>query len=84
MIGDDDPSSPMAAPESGAVPAPVAGDAAAGKFLKADGTWEVPSDVGTDVFREAPAGTLNGSNTVFRIELHPECRRHRCCWLSTE
>ena len=27
---------------SGLVPAPVAGDAAAGKFLKADGTWEAP------------------------------------------
>jgi hypothetical protein len=29
--------------ESGAVPAPGAGDAAAGKFLAADGTWEVPA-----------------------------------------
>jgi hypothetical protein len=28
---------------SGNVPAPAAGDAAAGKFLKADGTWAVPS-----------------------------------------
>jgi hypothetical protein len=27
----------------GAVPAPAAGDAAAGKFIKADGTWAVPS-----------------------------------------
>jgi len=27
----------------GAVPAPAAGDAAAGKFLKADGTWAAPS-----------------------------------------
>lgn len=27
----------------GNVPAPAAGDAAAGKFLKADGTWQVPS-----------------------------------------
>lgn len=27
----------------GAVPAPAAGDAAAGKFLKADGTWTAPS-----------------------------------------
>lgn len=27
----------------GAVPAPAAGDAAAGKFLKADGTWDVPA-----------------------------------------
>jgi hypothetical protein len=27
----------------GAVPAPASGDSAAGKFLKADGTWSVPS-----------------------------------------
>jgi len=30
----------------GAVPAPAAGDAAAGKFLKADRTWAVPSGTG--------------------------------------
>jgi hypothetical protein len=42
LVGDDDPSSPLEAPASGAVPAPASGDAAAGKFLKADGTWQVP------------------------------------------
>lgn len=31
----------------GAVPAPGAGDAAASKFLKADGTWAVPAGSGT-------------------------------------
>lgn len=31
----------------GAVPAPGAGDAAAGKYLKADGTWAVPAGGGT-------------------------------------
>jgi len=31
----------------GAVPAPGAGDTAAGKFLKADGTWAVPTGSGT-------------------------------------
>lgn len=31
----------------GAVPAPAAGDAAAGKFLKADGTWVTPGGAGT-------------------------------------
>jgi hypothetical protein len=36
----------------GAVPAPAAGDAAAGKYLKADGTWD------------APAGGLGGSYTA--------------------
>lgn len=30
----------------GAVPAPAAGDAAAGKFLKADGTWTAPTGSG--------------------------------------
>ena len=30
-------------PTKGLVPAPTAGDAAAGKFLKADATWAVPS-----------------------------------------
>ncbi len=31
----------------GAVPAPAAGDAAAGKFLRADGTWFTPAGAGT-------------------------------------
>jgi hypothetical protein len=31
---------------SGAVPPPQAGDAAAGKFLKADGSWAVPASSG--------------------------------------
>jgi hypothetical protein len=30
----------------GAVPAPAGGDAAAGKYLKADGTWAVPPGSG--------------------------------------
>ena len=72
MIGDDDPSSPLAAPESGAVPAPVAGDAAAGRYLKADGTWEVPPGVSGGTFRpETPVGTLDGSNTVFTLPSAP-------------
>lgn len=44
----------------GLVPAPSAGDAAAGKFLKADGTWQVGSTVGdlddlTDVSVPSPS-----------------------------
>lgn len=31
----------------GAVPAPASGDAAAGKFLKADGTWAAPAGTGS-------------------------------------
>ena len=33
--------------KAGNAPAPAAGDAAAGKFLKADGTWEAPPAGGT-------------------------------------
>lgn len=43
---------------AGLVPAPAAGDTAAGKFLKADGTWEAPSGAG-DVVGPASA-TDNG------------------------
>jgi hypothetical protein len=73
MIGDDDPSSPMAAPESGAVPAPAPGDATAGKFLKADGTWDVPTGTpeGTGATREAPAGTLDGTSVTFTLSFTP-------------
>ena len=42
MVGDSG-----AGGTKGAVPAPAAGDAAAGKFLKADGTWAAPSGSGT-------------------------------------
>jgi hypothetical protein len=41
---------------AGAVPAPGAGDAAAGKFVKADGTWAVPP--GTAVAPGATEGVL--------------------------
>lgn len=39
----------------GVVPAPASGDAAAGKFLKADGTWETPSSEG---FGIVPIGSI--------------------------
>jgi hypothetical protein len=67
FIGDN-PASPLATPESGAVPAPATGDAAAGKFLKADGTWEVPVSFADN---ETPAGALNGSNTTFTLAHTP-------------
>lgn len=41
MVGDSG-----AGGTKGLVPAPAAADAAAGKYLKADGTWEVPPAVG--------------------------------------
>jgi len=72
FVGDDDPSSPLAAPEAGAVPAPAVGDAALGKFLSANGTWEIPSGAGGAIpQREAPAGILNGVNTIFTLSFVP-------------
>lgn len=57
----------------GLCPAPSSGDAAAGKFLKADGTWATPSggggSVATDTIWDA-AGDLavgTGSNTAARL-----------------
>jgi hypothetical protein len=45
--------------EAGSVPAPAAGAAQAGKFLKADGTWEIPAATGvTSVAVTAPASLL--------------------------
>lgn len=56
---------------SGAVPAPAAGDAAAGKFLKADGTWEVaatPAEIQEESFvYAADTGTAN----AYAITLSP-------------
>lgn len=48
----------------GLVPAPAAGDAAAAKFLKANGTWSVPTGSGTvtSVAMTVPSGlTVSGS-----------------------
>lgn len=46
----------------GAVPAPASGDAAAGKFLKADGTWTAPSGSGDVV---GPASSVDGQIARF-------------------
>jgi hypothetical protein len=47
----------------GLVPAPASGDAAAGRFLKADGTWAAPSGAGT--VTSVSVTTANGvSGTV--------------------
>jgi hypothetical protein len=50
----------------GAVPAPAAGDAAAGKYLKADGTWTTPAGGGGsgDVTSLRATGTLTSWGTV--------------------
>lgn len=55
MVGDSG-----AGGRTGLAPAPAAGDAAAGKFLKADGTYEVPSGTAqeeTGVVKMWPTGT---------------------------
>jgi hypothetical protein len=46
----------------GLVPAPASGDTAAGKFLKADGTWTVPSGAG-DV--TGPAASVDSELVLF-------------------
>ena len=66
---------------SGAVPAPAAGDAAAGKFLKADGTFALPSaSPGGTPVREVPAGTLNGSNMNFTLSFTPNPTASLTLW----
>lgn len=44
----------------GLAPAPAAGDAAAAKFLKADGTWAVPSGSGAGSVESVAVATANG------------------------
>lgn len=49
----------------GLVPAPASGDAAASKFLKADGTWQVVTDTGiTQLTGDVTAGPGNGSQVA--------------------
>lgn len=54
----------------GLVPAPASGDAAAGKFLKADSTWAVPPTGGTSLLGQAyydpgSATTITTTSTTF-------------------
>lgn len=65
----------------GLVPAPAAGDAAASKFLKADGTWTAPAGAGTvtsvtpgggltsTLTATAPGSAITGSGTLYGAEL---------------
>jgi hypothetical protein len=108
---------------SGAVPKPASGDAAANKYLKANGTWAVVSSItlktnstnngsqailnlvaGTNItlsdngtgsititaasvsapayVREAPIGSLNGSNTSFTLTYTPSPIASLTLWLN--
>jgi hypothetical protein len=49
---------------AGNVPAPASGDAAAGKFLKADGTWAVPPGSGAGTFEDEII-TFSGTSGSF-------------------
>jgi len=57
--------------KKGAAPAPASGDAAAGKFLKADATWTVPSGTGapTDAKYVTVAAHASLSAEVIRQQL---------------
>lgn len=55
MVGDSG-----AGGTKGMVPAPAAGDAAATKFLKADGTWAVPAGTGAGTVNSVAVATANG------------------------
>lgn len=48
----------------GLVPAPAAGDAAAGKFLKADGTFAVPAGGGSSVIVQDEGSAVNTATTL--------------------
>jgi hypothetical protein len=49
---------------AGNVPKPAAGTAAAGKFLKADGTWAVPPGAGIGTFHDELI-TMTGTSGAF-------------------
>lgn len=56
----------------GLAPAPAAGDSAAGKFLKADGNWAVPSGTGVSVTGSPANGNLtkfSGASSITNGDL---------------
>jgi len=48
----------------GLAPAPASGDTAAGKFLKANGTWAVPAALVPAIFKDKKAYNVNGGNSA--------------------
>lgn len=55
----------------GLVPAPASGDAAASKFLKADGSWATTPAGPAYGDGEIPSGTIDGSNDTFTLANAP-------------
>lgn len=49
----------------GVVPAPAPGDGAAGRFLRADGTWDIPSGAG--IAMSTTTQVLTGTDTVTAV-----------------
>jgi hypothetical protein len=66
MVGDSG-----AGGTKGLVPAPASGDAAANKFLKADGTWATTPAGPFYATGETPSGTINGTNDTFTLANTP-------------
>ena len=68
----------------GAVPAPASGDAAAGKFLKADGTWTAPSGGGGGTAATQSDQETATSTTAFvspgRQQYHPSAAKAWVAW----
>lgn len=62
MVGD-----PGTGGTAGLVPAPAAGDAAAGKYLKADGTWAAPASGGLATSTSVTTATIRGAAVVTRV-----------------
>jgi hypothetical protein len=62
MVGDSG-----AGGTKGLVPAPAAGDAAAAKFLKADGSWAAPSGSGAPSSAEYVVKSLDGGLSAERV-----------------
>ena len=62
---------------AGSVPAPGAGTAAAGKFLKADGTWAVPAGGSGSTINFADAETPTGSENPIRDAINEAIKEHK-------
>lgn len=74
----------------GMVPAPAAGDAAGGKFLKADGTWAAPSSSSGKILQVVPAtktdtASVTGTTftSVFTASIKPSSSSSKVLFFAT-